>query len=312
MTVDQAVESLIGPQDEQIEDAAPVEAAADPEPTESEAEPNPADDASEEETPGDGEEVAEPTEAEAEPVDPPQWWDAEAKAEFAKLTPEAQAIVFEQEAKRETITAKAKQEAAEARKAAESDLAKVSVLSEHLNRFLPEVVEQFRNKWEDVDWAAYAEQNPEAALKDRFAFEQEQARVTQLAQATAEADRLAHETFLRAESEKIKGTPLEDVVVRQDVGKYLLEGGIDQQALINISAAELTIAHKAMMWDRAQAQLKAKPPAPKPQAPAKPVTRAAVAAPQPPSQRSTTTAQNRFAQTRSLDDAVSVLLSMKR
>lgn len=308
LSVDQAVASLMAPPEPEHEEAAPVEAAAEPE-QEIEAEPNPAETTSEAEEPGDGEEAAELTVAEAEPVKAPQWWDAEAAAEFAKLTPEAQSVVFAQEAKREAITAKAKQEAADVRREADHQVAQVQQIVAGLNDLVPKALETFKSRW-DVDWkATIAEHGAEQTLIWQAEMEAEKAQLQQLTAAKAEAERLSHQAFLQAEAEKLKGTELEKPELRNEVGKYLVETGIEPEALTRISASELTIAHKAMLWDRAQAALKAKPPAPKPVAPVKAAVRPAAASQSSSEQRNATQIANRYAQTRSVDDAVALLLA---
>lgn len=307
LSVDQAIDSLTAPPEEN-DPAAPVEAAAG---EETEADPDPAEDASEAEEPGDGEEPEEKTEAAAEPVPAPQWWDAEAKAHFATLTPEAQAIVFAQEEKREAITAKVKQEAAEARQAAQADIASVQQLAEKLGEFLPRAVETFQQQWGEPDWAAVArEHGADQAFILKTQFEDQQRQLQQVAEAKQQADERVRVETLRAENEKLKGTPLEPVAARQEVGKYLTENGYDRSELANASARDLLLAHKAMLYDKAQAALKAKKPhKPATQAPARAPVRPAASQPGSPQSRTVAQVQHRFAQTKSVDDAVALLLS---
>lgn len=306
LSVDQAVESLIAPQSEQHEEAAPVEAAAE----EIEADPNPAEDASEAEEPGDGGETEEPAEAAAEPVNAPQWWDAEAKAHFAALTPDLQAIVLAQEDKREAITAKAKQEAAEERKAAQAESAGVRKLAEQLATFLPEAVETFKQKWGEPDWVATVEQyGAEETMKLKAQYDADQAKLAKIAEANRAAQAEARQASLREENEKLKGTPLEAMPARQEVAKYLGESGYSSDELSNATARDLLVAHKAMLYDKAQAALKAKPPKPVTPVPVAAAARPAAAQPGSSQTRSSQQAANRFAQTRSVDDAVALLLA---
>lgn len=306
MSVEQAA-SLITPKPE--EDA-PEAAASAPEP-EIEADPNPAEDASEAEEPGDGGETEEATEAEAEPVEPPQWWDAEAKAHFAALTPEAQAIVFEQEGKREAIVTKAKQEAAEERKVAKEQIDGVKRLADQLGEFLPKAVETFNQQWGSApDWAAIAQEyGAEQAFILKTQHEQQQQQLAQLAEAKSRAQAEAYRASVAEEGEKLKGTPLEPIPARQEVGKYLVESGYSSAELDAASARDLLLAHKAMLYDRAQAALKAKPPKTPTPAPAKAPARPAAAQAGTPQTRGLAQISNRFAQTRSVDDAVALLMA---
>ena len=306
LSVDQAVESLIAPPEDDT--AAPVEAAA----PETEADPDPAEDTSEAEEPGDGEETEEVAEAAAEPVDAPQWWDAEAKAKFAALAPDLQAIVLAQEDKREAVTAKAKQEAAEERKAAQQEIQGVRQLAEQLGEFLPRAVETFQRQWGEPDWAAVAkEHGADQAFILKTEYEDQQRQLQQVAEAKRQADDQVRIDNLRSENEKLKGTPLEAVTARQDVAKYLTDSGYDRADLANVTARDLLLAHKAMLYDKAQAALKAKPQKPAAPAPAKAPVRPAAAQPGTSQTRNVAQISNRFAQTKSVDDAVALLLARK-
>lgn len=322
LSIDQAIGLLT--QDNSPEpEIAPEEAA--PEPEEPQSEPaTTGDDAGEPEEAGDSDEPEAEGEAEAEPVDPPTWWDAEAKAKFAALDPELQAVVREQEAKREAIVAKAKQEAAEHRKQADSEVQGVRALADQLGEFVPQAVETFKSRWDDVDWQAWSqriqsETDPETATRDlaafnsaRLAFEEQKAQVEQLQAAKRQADQVAHAAFMREQAEEL--TTIAPELAKSPetlnaVGKYLVDHGIPADQLATISAKEAVIAHKAWLYDQAQAKAKATVAPPKPKAP--PVrTVAPVASGQGvPANRQASVAKNRFAQTRSIDDAVALLVS---
>jgi hypothetical protein len=308
LSVEAAISSLT--ETPQAHDEAPVEAGEAPEPEpEIEAAPTAEDDASEPDEAADGAEDEEPAEA-AAPVEAPVYWSQDAKAKFAELPPELQAVVLAQEGPREAAAAKAKQDAADYRAQADQEVFKVHKLAEQLNDFLPKALESFRGKWDGIDWEAWVEQDPEAALKAKFAFDADQATLGKLQAATQEADDQAHVAFLKAEAAKLPelAPDLADPVAgperRTKVAQHLLSMGIAPEALKTISAAEMAIAYDAYLYRQAKAGLTAVPK-PKP-TPAKPVVRPAAAAPP---QNRTTNAANRFAQTRSVDDAIAVLLS---
>lgn len=327
LSVDDAVSLMGGTfserEDEQAAEA-PAEAAveADDEIT-SEVETTDPDDAGEADEPGDGEETEEPAEAAAELVEAPQWWSKEAKARFAQLPPELQAEVIAQEGKREEVTQKAKAEAKQAVEAAEQRVRQVEQLAQGLNEVLPRALQTFRDKWADVDWAAWAEQDPEAAFKGKLQFEQEQADLQILARKQAEAEQVRQAEYLKAEFARLQevapdlyGMDEPAVQRRQEVGKFLLEAGIPPEAVQGISATELAIARDAMLWRRAQAEARTAAAKPKqPQAPVKapPAVKAAAAAPQRTSQqRRAEQLQGRLSRTGSIDDAVALLQALRK
>ena len=308
LSVEAAISSLTETPVEHEE--APVEAGEAPEPEpEIEADPTAEDDASEPDEAADGVEDEEPAEA-AAPVEAPVYWTQDAKAKFAELPPELQAVVLSQEGPREAAAAKAKQEAAEYRAQADQEVSKVHTLAEQLNEFLPKALESFKGKWDGIDWEAWVDQDPEAALKAKFAYDADQATMAQLQAATQEAETQAHVAFLKAEAAKLPdlapdlADPVKGPERRTKVAQHLLSMGIAPEALKTISAAEMAIAYDAYLYRQAKAGLTAAPK-PKP-APVKPVVKPAAAALP---QNRTTQAANRFAQTRSVDDAIAVLLA---
>lgn len=236
----------------------------------------------------------------------PQWWSKEAKARFAELPPELQAVVLEQEQKREAVTARAKQEAQEARRRASVRQAEAEGLAEQLGQVVPQAVEAHRSRWASVDWNAVAAMaGAEEVQRLRAQAIAEQQQLVHLAAAQAEASRRAHQAFLADEEDQLAGTELADQGRRGEVARYLLQAGALPERLKEITAMELTIAHKAMLWDRAQAGLKG---APKPRGQAKPVVRPAAATTHvSPRTREARAAKSRFAQTRSIEDAIAWL-----
>lgn len=236
----------------------------------------------------------------------PQWWPKAAKARFAELPADLQAVVLEQEEKREAVTARAKQEAFEARRRASDRQAQAEQLADELAEVVPQAVQAFQSRWSQVDWdeiaEAYGTEHAQALQAQAVA---EQQQLAQLAAVQAEAAQRAHLAYLAAEEDKLTGTELADKARRGEVARYLLEGGAPAEQLSGISAFELTIAHKAMLWDRAQAGLKASKPAP---AEARPVVRPAAGTTHAsPKARQSQAAKARFAQSRSIEDAIALL-----
>ena len=317
LSVDQAIAALMPETVEQDAPKAPVEAAEEPQEIEGEASA-PEDTEGEAEAPADGEEAEAEPEAVA-PVDPPKYWSQDAKAKFAELPPELQAVVLAQEGPREEAAAKAKAEAAQQTQAAQAEVAKVQQLADHLGSFLPQAIETFQSKWGNApDWMAYAnEYGAEAMMIAKVQHEQEFALLQQTAQATEYAKTQAREAQVAVEFQRLAeiapdlADPVEGPKRRAEITEFLESSGLARDDIMNITANEMALAHDAMQWRKAQAALKARPtPKPTPAAAPRSPVRPAAAAPAP-AQRTATQVANRFAQTRSVDDAVALLLARK-
>lgn len=325
LSFEQAVQTLAGEPEREPEaveaQEAPVEAAEGaPASEDTEAATTAEDDAQgEADEPGDeGEEEAEAETEAVAPVDAPVWWKAEAKAEFAKLPPELQAVVHEQEAVREKVVSEAKAQAAEAVKAAQSELKGVQTLAQQLNDFLPQALETFKSRWGDApDWAEVARtQGAEEAFILKAQWESEQQQLTKLTQAQKEAEAQAFNVYVKAEFETLAtiapelADPVKGPELRTAVTKFLIEDGIDPEQIRGISAREMRIANEARMWREAQAKSKALASKPKPiSPPVKSALKPAAAQPAATPQRAAQQAQNRFVQTRSIEDAIALLAS---
>jgi len=317
MSVEQAVEAL-NPSPAPQEPAAPEEAAVEaPEPQEapSEAEPEAEETPSEPDEATAEEDETVPPEPETPAIEPPSFWDADAKAAFAALPPEQQSLIAAAATKQAKEASKAIQQAAEARKTAESQAGKVNDLAAALNDFLPRAVDVFKGKWDGIDWSAWAEQDPTEAFKGKLQYEAEMAELQRMTSAKEQADKLAAEQFVKEEFAKLPEVapelvdPKEGQARRTALARYLVEGEIvTRDQLANLSAKEMSIAYKAMLFD----QLKAAPPKVQPKtAPlaAKPPARPAAAPQRTPQSRSIEQLTARLAKTGDVDDAVRLIRS---
>lgn len=330
LTIDQAVEGLLAMDlteaPSEVVDIAPEPEPeeVEEEPTETEVEPTTEEDPAPEEPagevePGETEEPATPA------VQPPPYWDDAAKAEFAQLSPKLQAVALEQWKNGERVSNKALEEAATVRKAADAEIAQIKTFATQLNEFLPKAVETFQSRWGDkpIDWVAVAnERGVEEATKLKFQFDAEQETLQRLNTARQDASRAARQAELRDEAAKLQTIaphltdPKEGAGRRQALARWLIEQGAEDKDVENINALATAIAWKAYQADQAGkaaaqrvAPPAAKPPSSKP-APAKPVVKpsaAPVSVSTP--QRTAQTAMNRFAQTRSIDDAVAAIIA---
>jgi hypothetical protein len=317
LSVEQAIEALTPPAEQESPEA-PVEVAAEAEQSEGET-------SSPDETEGGAETPAEEEETEAEPeavepVEPPKYWSQDAKAKFAELPPELQAVVLEQEGPREEAAAKAKAEAATIRQQAQQEIGKVQQLADHLSGFLPQAIEAFKSRWGDApDWKAYAEQHGAEAMivakvehDDQLALLQQTARATEVAQAEAREATVKAEFATLAEIAPDLVDPEKGQERRTAVTKYLMDDGFAPDAIRDISAREMRLAYKAMRWDHAEAALKARPTA-KPIAaqPARSPVRPAAAPAQSSSRSALQNAQSRFNLDPSSDNAAALLLAQR-
>lgn len=278
---------------------------------------------------GDDPPETEPVEPEGETSDPepqasaiaaPESWDAEARAKFATLPADLQQLVADRDAEAKRATSRAMTEASEAKKRAETEASGIAQYKAALDQLIPNAQRTFADKWADVDWVRWASEDPAAAQIGRFQFEQEQGELARLKAVHQQTEQVQFAKFLEAEEGRLKeiapqlADPKEGPAKRKAVAEYLTSQGIQSEALRGVSAVEMSIAHKAMLWDQAQAAAKAPKPAatakPAP-APARPTVKPAAAQPGSSPQRNAFQAQNRFAQTRSVDDAVALLLAKK-
>lgn len=270
------------------------------------------------EDPSDGDDEAEAEdEGEVDRLEPPKYWSKDAKARFAELDPDLQAVVLSQEGPREEAAARAKAEAQSVRAAALQEVAQAREVAAELARFVPEALQRFDARWEgEPDWAAFAQvHGAEAAHVARGQYEAEKAALERASHAATAARRAGHNAYVAAEFEKLKGLdpelahPETGTERRTEVTHYLHGKGVDPDSLLRISALEMSLARKAMLWDRAQAKAGTSNSAPRP-APqtTRPLTRGgASAGPVDPKARRAAQAKSRFAKTRSIDDAVALL-----
>lgn len=320
LSVEQAIASLTPEPIEEAAPEAPVEAAEEPqENTEGEAS-SPEEAAEGAETPDDPAEEGEAVEEAETLPDPPLYWSPEGKAKWANLSPEARAEILAQEGPRETAVAKAKAEAADLSQKAQAEIAKVAQLSEVLGERVGQWVETFQSRWgtQTPDWSAYATENGvEAMVLLKTQFEAEQHQLAEAVQAKTIAETQAHEARFKAEFAKLAeiapdlADPVAGPAKRKEISQKLVGLGIPQGSVQNISAVEMALARDAFLWREAQTKLSTAPK-PKPALAAKPApVRPSAAQSQTPTQRNASQAANRFAQTRSVDDAVALLLNRK-
>jgi hypothetical protein len=288
--------------------AAPVEAPAEeiaPEPAEAEAEAV--------EGAEDDEEAVEAV----EPVEAPQWYDADAKAAFTKLPPDMQAIVRAQEDKREAVVQKEKTAAIEARKAAAAEVESVRQIAAKLDGIVPDKMAAFEAKYKDIDWNAFpdwARVNPAEANTFLAEYNAEKIALEKMMTAQAEATRVAQASFAREQAARLAEIAPDLIKTPENLkalGDYAVKNGVKSEDLMFAEADHLVILNKARLYDDMMAKAAAKPITP----PVAKTTAPAKIAPQGASGRSTGTSQqrevtqlrNRLAQTRDIDTAANLI-----
>ena len=281
----------------------------------SEPEPTSEDDTSEVLEPGDGEDIGEEEqpEVEANPIDAPNWWDAEAKEKFSALPPELQEIVKVQEDKREAITQKFKQQATEAQRQFETKVKELATLSERANSVFEKAEETFKSRWDGMTpevWQELFATDPTTAVQLQFEYNTEQDQLRHIAEARRVATEQAQEQHYAEQRTKLQEIAPElasNPQQLQSLGKYIVDSGIPPEAIAAATAEELNLVYKAMRYDQMQERAKAakqtsiaNPPKPTPQKSIAPAPGRETSLP--PQERRVAELKNRLAQTKSRDD----------
>jgi hypothetical protein len=314
LSVDQAIQGLLDQRPDEAPASEPVQAVEPEEENDTPAEPTA--DAIEEEAPADPDaEEVEQVEPEAPAIDPPHSWDAEAKAEFAQLPRKAQEIILAREAQRDKAVFEAQARAAETVKRAEAEASTIGQYKAHLDQLLPRAQQVFAGKWEGIDWAAWAQQDPIAAFQGKQEYEAELGQLQQLQRAQQQTQQAQYAKFLEAEAQKLPqlapdlADPEKGETRKAELQSFLNSVGFSNDTLRFADATQLSLAYDAMRYRQLQA--KAKQAVTNTPVPARPTLKPAAAQPAPSKTRETERIKNRFAQTRSVDDAVALLLAGK-
>lgn len=283
--------------------------------TPSEAEPTSEDGTSEANEPGDGEDEGEEAkpEAEADPIETPNWWDAEDKEWFSNQPREIQEKILKQESKREQITQKFKQQASEAQRQFDAKAKELASLAERANAVFDKAEEAFKSRWDGMTaevWQELFATDPGTAVQLKFEFDTEQEQFRQVKETHAIAQRQAQEQHFAEQRTKLAeiAPDLASNPQRlQSLGQYIVDSGIPPEAIASATAEELNLVYKAMRYDEMQSRAQqakatqlAANPKPTPQKSIAPAPgRESVL---PPQERQVQQIKNRLAQTGSRDD----------
>ena len=209
-------------------------------------------------------------------IEAPQFWDAEGKEAFAKLSPAAKSEVARYEKQRSLAVAKAMQKSAETTRAAEAKLMQLRETSDRIGEYVDAGDERMQ-QWEDwftSEGTNLAQNDPGAYVAEEARYKAEKREHEQLKANRADADRITFQSHREEQSRLLAEVAPELVDPKEgpkrmaETVSFLQELGFDNERIRWISATEASLAHKAMMWDRAQARAQQAPkPKPKPSGP---------------------------------------------
>jgi hypothetical protein len=235
-------------------------------------------------------------EAQPDAVDMPASWSKEDAEAWAALPPEAQAKIAEREGQREAAVNQKFQEAANARKASEAQLAEANANREKYRDAIDQVLSlvtpqrpdptQFGLGTGEYDRESYdlavlqyeqAQSIVTSLQQQREEISAQQAREEEAARKAAqdEIERIAWPRFVADVAEM--ADPAKAPVKFREIVQYAVSQGIpeavftDPQVSKHLTSPELHMAWKAMMFDRqreAAKRMKDNKPAPKPAQPA--------------------------------------------
>ena len=203
----------------------------------------------------------------------PEFWSKERKALYAKITdPDVRKAIHEQEAEGRAAVSKKMEEAAHEKKSAAEKLVEYERQHEQLANWWrdtgPKLASAFRSKWEGVNWAELAENNPAEYVKQQEAYKQDVALIQQAAQQNEQAQQAAAKRAekalsdaKRAEYEKLAaklpehfGKPEVAQKTYDELAEYLAKNGVPADRIPNIYESYVVeVALKAMLYDKAQA-----------------------------------------------------------
>ena len=256
------------PQPTQDQPAAEAAEDAGPEP------PPPDGDEEEQPAPSEDDEGAEPAdEPEEEPspaIDPPASWNAKDRAEWQKLTPEAQAIVARREGERDRyIQQRTTQLAEENRASAQERLKEAQEYAQNIQRLLF-VASPEAQAFASIDWQKLARESPDDyvrltaerdALRGRIGTLQSELQRVEYAtqQQAAEYQARVKEEQLTLLKQRLPvlADPEKGPKLARDMGSWLTEQGFSADEIGSVfDHRVLLVVEKAMRADRAAAARK--------------------------------------------------------
>ena len=211
-----------------------------------------------------------PEEDDGPAIDPPASWNAQDRAEFAKLPREAQAIVARREGERDRyIQQRTSQLAEENRASAQERLREATEYAQNIQRLLF-VASPEAQIYSQIDWQKLARENPDDyvrltaerdALRGRIGtLQQELQRVeyaTQAQQAEFQQRVKEEQLTLLRQRLPVLSDPEKGPRLARDMGSWLTEQGFTAEEIGSVfDHRVLLVVEKAMRADRAAAARK--------------------------------------------------------
>lgn len=253
------------PQPTQDQPAVEVAEDAGPEPPDEEEQPAPSEDDDE------GIEPAEEPEEDAQPaIDPPTSWNAKDRAEWQKLTPEAQAIVARRESERDRyIQQRTQQMSEENRASAQERLKEAQEYAQNIQRLLF-VASPEAQAFAQIDWQKLARESPDDyvrltaerdALRGRIGALQGELQRVEYATQQQHAEYLARmkeeQLTLLKQALPVLADPEKGPKLARDMGNWLQEQGFSAEEIGQVyDHRVLKVVERAMRADRAAAARK--------------------------------------------------------
>lgn len=243
-------------------------------------------------------------------VEPPHYWSAEKKEAFAALPADLQKTLKDEWLSGERFTSEKLQEAAEARKSAEAKAELLQGLTERISTAAERAEETFADRWSKFTpeaWVELSQKDPNRYIQLKAQHDAEMSAVQQARSARDAATQVEHARWVSEQEALLKtlapelADPEKGAANRVAVAEYLKAAGVAEQAIPNVGALEVSIAWKAMQFDKGRAALRPRPAAEK--APVRP----AASPSQSPQSNALANAESRFKRTGSVEDAVRLL-----
>ncbi len=247
----------------------------------------------------DGEEVAD------EQVEPPQFWTKEGKEHFATLDKVTQAYVSNQTKLAQANVSRIQTDLEQTKSGLQQDYQAKQTQLDNVIGLAEAFVATDANFSDDDLYKAIlsGDVTPEQAQSMKLHRDAHTQRLEQLKAEVERAKTANYQSFVKTEFEKLAELSPDlhkSQETRTEVAQYLIKAGVPEDGLKNADAVSMSIAHKAMLWDKSQDKL-AKAPK-KAAVPPKRVSRPKKAAANQTSKLKT--AKQRFNQSGSRDDYV--------
>lgn len=197
-------------------------------------------------------------------IEAPKFWRADLKLKFAELPREVQELIAETQPEADKLAAKQIQAASEAKKAADQRAADLQAKHSEIESTVEQAAHRFVRKWDGIDWAAWLRQDPQTAAQAQAEFLDDQTAMKSLLFAKQTSEREQEAAYLQEQAQALQARAQHDPIVaelfdakegqarRTEVAQYLVQNGVPADRLKLISADEMSLARKAMLFDRAQ------------------------------------------------------------